>query len=57
MNRTIVPVAELREVFTRVMDEWGYDEEFRKVAWAAAVDNNAKAYGCYRAILNSWGVK
>lgn len=52
--RKPVPVSELRNIFLLVMDRLKTGPDERAAAWAAARDDNARAYSCYRAILNSW---
>lgn len=51
MNR--VNVRTLKEAFDRVFDRLDYTLEQRTFLLDAAKNDNAKAYACYQAILNS----
>ena len=51
--RRPVPVHRLLEVFNQVFDRLHYDRKERAFLWDAAKNDNAKAYACYLAILNS----
>ena len=52
--RKPVPVHRLLDVFNQVFDTLPYTREERASLWIAAKCDNAKAYACYRAIINSW---
>ena len=53
--RRPVPVHALADAFAKVMIDTPYTREEREHLFHAAKIDNAKAYACYMAIINSWG--